>query len=99
MGREILGRDVEGTRGEGFVDGDINTADPGAIHADMRHQVATAVGDGNVHRLTNFSGLLLGRGNHASGIVECDHETNGSLDGRWIASNASVTCRDLLVAG
>src|SRR5271168_2770110 len=38
--REILRRNIEGTGREGLVNRNVDAADPGAVHADMRNQVA-----------------------------------------------------------
>src|SRR5262245_51341637 len=64
--RKILCRDIEGPCSPGFIDRDVDAADPGVIHPDVGHEVATAVHDGDVHGLADFDRLLLGGGNNFS---------------------------------
>jgi hypothetical protein len=71
--RQIFRCNVECSRGKGLVDGDIDAAKPGAIHADMSHQIASRVGYGNVHGLTDLSRFFFGGGNHPSCITESYH--------------------------
>ena len=71
---EFLGRDVEGARGECFVDRNINRADPGVVHADMSDQVGPLVDDGDVHRLADFRCFFFGGGDNAAGVGEFQHE-------------------------
>jgi hypothetical protein len=37
---EIFGRNIEGAGGKCFIDRDVDAADPGAIHANMRNKIA-----------------------------------------------------------
>src|SRR5262245_22388921 len=74
MFRQVFRGDVEGPRGKCLIDGNINAADPGPIHAYVRNQVPASVGDRNVHRLSNLCRLLLGGGYDVSCIIKCDHE-------------------------
>src|SRR5690606_24883508 len=37
---QFTGRDVEGTGGEGLVDGDVHATDPGPVHPRVRDQIA-----------------------------------------------------------
>src|SRR5205807_10342908 len=46
---EILGGDVEGPGGPGLLDGDVDAAEPGVLHALEGDEVATGVDDGDVH--------------------------------------------------
>jgi hypothetical protein len=58
---EIFGGDVEGAGGPGFLDGDVDGADPGVVHADVRDEVAAGVGYGDVHGLADLGGFRLRR--------------------------------------
>jgi hypothetical protein len=73
VGGQVLGRDVECARGVGFLLGNIDTADPCSVHADVRHQVAAFVGHRNVHGLSDFRSLLFRRGDYASCICQTNH--------------------------
>ena len=65
--------DVEGPRGVGLLDRDVDRAEPGLVHADVGDEVAAGVGDGDVHRLADLGGLLLGGVDDAAGVFEGDH--------------------------
>jgi hypothetical protein len=56
---QSLGFDVESTGGKGFIDGDIDAADPGALHALESDEIRTGVDDGNVHGLADLASFLL----------------------------------------
>ena len=47
-------RDIEGLRGEGLVDGDVDAAKPRPIHAHESREVGACIDDGNIHRLADF---------------------------------------------
>src|ERR1017187_2173555 len=53
MRGQVPSGDVEGTRGVGLLHGDIDAADPRAIHANGRHDVAALVSHRDVHGLTD----------------------------------------------
>lgn len=61
---KVFRRDIESPGGECFVDGDIDAAQPGPIHAREGEQVAPFIGDGDVHRLANFRRFRLGGFNY-----------------------------------
>ena len=70
---EVLGGDVEGPRGVGLLDRDVDRAEPGLVHADVGDEVAAGVGDRDVHRLADFGRLLLCCFDDPLGVFECDH--------------------------
>src|SRR5690606_26493166 len=76
---QILRRDVEGLRGPGLVDRDVDAADPSAVLADVRDEVAAGVDDGDVHGLADLGGLLLGGGDDATCVFEVDGGHDFSL--------------------
>jgi hypothetical protein len=59
IGRQLLGRYVECTGSEGFVYRDVDAADPGAVHPNVRHQVAADVDDRDIRREEISSALAL----------------------------------------
>src|SRR5438067_4532214 len=65
---QIFGGDVKRARGVGLFHGNVDAADPGAIHAHVSHNVAAGVGYGDVHRLADGSCFLFRRGDDAAGI-------------------------------
>src|ERR1700730_15216392 len=71
--REILGSDVESTRGERLFDRYIDAADPRAVHSHVSDQVPSVIGDGDIHGLANGRCLLLGSTNNFHCIIQCDH--------------------------
>ena len=73
---EVLGRDIEGARGPGLVDGDVDGAEPGVGHTLEGEEVAAFVDDGDVHGLADFFGFLLGRGDDAASVCELNHESS-----------------------
>src|SRR5215472_13167130 len=74
MRGKILRTDIEGARSKRFIYRDVNTADPGAVHTNMRDEVAAFVGYGDVHRLTNLGGLLFRRRDDSACICQGDHD-------------------------
>src|SRR6185312_808094 len=73
-GRSQIPRsDVEGTRGEGLVDGNIDAAEPSSIHADVRYQMSAGISDGDVHRLTDCCGFALSGGDDLPRIIKRNH--------------------------
>jgi hypothetical protein len=68
VGGEIFGGDIEGAGCPGLFDGDVDGAEPGVVHADVRDEVAAGVGYGDVHGLANFDGFLFGCGDDAAGV-------------------------------
>src|SRR5580698_1318779 len=73
MGGQILGRDVERARRVCFLLGNIDTSDPGSVHADVRHYVTAFIGHRNIHGLSDFRSLLFRRGYYASCICQTNH--------------------------
>src|SRR5271163_3089970 len=67
-------RDIEGLRGEGLVDGDIDAAKPRPIHARKRCQVGACIDDGNIHRLADFLRLHDPDANDFLRLFHCHHE-------------------------
>ncbi len=65
---EVFGGDVEGAGGPGLFDGDVDGADPGVVHANVRDEVSAGVGYCDVHGLADFSSLLFGCGDDAAGV-------------------------------
>jgi len=71
--REILRRNIEGTGSVGLVNRDVDAADPGAVHADMRNQVAAFVDDSNVHGLSDLTSLPFRGLNDSTCFLQRDH--------------------------
>jgi len=71
--RQILGCDVESARRVRFVNRNIYTADPGAVHPHVCNEVCAFVRNSNVHGLSDFRGLFLRGRNDPSSVVEGDH--------------------------
>src|SRR3712207_2178327 len=71
---QVLGGDVEGAGSEGFVDGDLDGADPRPIHAHVRNEVPSSVDDCYVHGLADLLGLPFGGRDDPT----CLFEANGS---------------------
>jgi len=69
---QVLGADVEGTCGEGFVDRDVDAADPRTVHPGVADQAAAGVDNGDVHRLGEFTGLVLTGRDDAAGVLQRD---------------------------
>jgi hypothetical protein len=67
MGRKILGGDIESARGVRLLLRNIDTSDPGPVHAHVGYDIPAPIGNGDVHRLADFAGLFLGC---------CDHSTS-----------------------
>src|SRR3984957_9595303 len=70
VGGEIFGGDVEGARGVRLLDRNVDAAEPSSIHADVSDQVTAFIGDGDIHWLADFGGLLFCGGNDAAGVFE-----------------------------
>jgi hypothetical protein len=69
MWRQVFGGNIEGTRGKGLFDGNIDAADPGPVHAHVSHQISSGIDYRNVHGLAYFRGLFFGCGNNPLGIL------------------------------
>jgi len=69
MGRQIFGGNIKSARRIRLFLRDIDTADPRAVHPDMRDDISTSIRDGDVHRLSNLLCLLLSSCNYSSGII------------------------------
>src|SRR5882757_7684961 len=70
---KLLGADVEGSSRECLVDRDVDAAQPGAIHAHVRHEIAAFVRYSDVHRLPDLPRLPLCRRYYLSRICKRDH--------------------------
>jgi hypothetical protein len=73
MLREIFGGNVESARRKGLVDGDIDTTDPGSIHAHVRHEIPARVGHCDIHRLADFGRFFFRRCNYFARCLQIDH--------------------------
>src|SRR5580658_1914858 len=58
-GRQIAGGNIKGPGGEGFLDRNVDTAEPRAVHAHVGDEIPAAIRDGDVHWLANRGRLLL----------------------------------------
>src|ERR1022692_2992703 len=67
---QVPGGDIEGARGVGLLHGNIDAADPRAIHANVGHDVAALVSHRDVHGLTDFLRFLFGGRDHAARICK-----------------------------
>src|SRR5260370_27365930 len=47
-------RGIEGLRGEGFVDGDVDAAKPRPVHAPESHEIGAGIDDRDIHRLADL---------------------------------------------
>src|SRR5207253_2679074 len=56
---QIFRGDVEGPRGKGLFDGNINAAHPGVVHAHVSDQIAAGIRHGDVHRTFDLLRLAL----------------------------------------
>jgi hypothetical protein len=65
---EILGGNVEGAGGPGFLLGDVDGAKPRVGHALEGDKVSAFVDYGYIHWLTKFFGLFFGCGDDAAGV-------------------------------
>src|ERR1700756_3683577 len=70
MLREILCRNIKGSRGESFFLRNVDAANPCAFHADECDEICAFIRDSNVHGLADFLGLLLCCGNYAARIFK-----------------------------
>jgi hypothetical protein len=61
VGRQVFGGNIECPRRVRFLLGDIDTANPRAVHAYVGHDVPSLIRYGDVHWLTDFGSLLFGR--------------------------------------
>jgi hypothetical protein len=48
----------------------MDTADPGAVHTDMAHEISAGIDDGDVHRLAEFARPGFGSGDYAAYVTE-----------------------------
>src|SRR5271156_5076361 len=72
-GRQIAGGNIKGTGGEGFLDRNVDTAEPCAVHAHVSDEISAAIRDGDIHWLAHCGRFLLRRAYHFHCIVQCDH--------------------------
>src|SRR5438067_462198 len=70
---QVFGGDVKRARGISLLHGNIDAADPGAIHAHVSHNVAAGIGHGDIHRLADGSRFLLRRNDNAASVLKFDH--------------------------
>src|SRR5664280_111213 len=70
MGGQVFGGDIERARGVGLLHGNIDAADPRAIHAHVGHDVTALVSHCDVHGLTDFLRLIFGGRDHAARICK-----------------------------
>src|ERR671911_2979240 len=47
---------IEQTGGAGFLDGDVDAAEPGAVHASEGLEVGSGIDDGDIHQDTHVGG-------------------------------------------
>ena len=73
VGGEVFRADIERPRRVGLLDGDIDASQPRAVHANMGDQVATRIGDSDVHGLADFLGFLFCRCNNSARIFQMNH--------------------------
>ncbi len=72
-GGECLGGNVESTRGPGLLDGDVDAAQPGFVHAREGNEAAAAIDDGDVLRLAGLHGFFLGSVDDFEGFLQGNH--------------------------
>src|SRR5438874_4936999 len=70
---QVFGGDIECSGGISLFHGNIDAADPGAIHAHVGHNVAAAIGYGDIHRLSDGTRFLFRRGDDAASVLKFDH--------------------------
>src|SRR5580658_1196729 len=70
---QLLRRDVKGARGPGLLDRYVDASQPCPFHALKRQQIAAAINDGNVHRLTNLRGFFRRAGDDLSRFNQIKH--------------------------
>src|SRR5271165_6006490 len=68
--REVFGGDIEGARGVGLLDRDVDRTDPRAVHAHVGDEIAARVSDGDVHGLADLGGFFFGGGDDAARVGE-----------------------------
>jgi hypothetical protein len=73
VGGQIFGGNVEGAGRVGLIDGDIDAAQPRAIHAHVGNEIASLVGHGDVHWLTYLLRLLLSRSDNSTCVFQPYH--------------------------
>src|SRR4051794_1504991 len=73
VGREILRGDVERSGGKRLVDRNVDAAEPGAVHPNVRDEIAAAISHSDVHGLADLRSLLFRGGDHSTGIFESNH--------------------------
>src|SRR5271155_2548462 len=71
--RKILRTDIESSRCECLLDGNIDAAEPRFVHAHVSNEMAAGICDRDIHGLTQFLCLPLRRGNDPAGVFQCDH--------------------------
>src|SRR5439155_24364170 len=64
MSRQIFCGNIKSPRSIGFLLRNIDAANQGSVHADVGDDVAAFIRHSDVHRLPDFSGLLLGSRDH-----------------------------------
>src|SRR3984885_2208596 len=72
-GRQIAGGNIKGTGGEGFLDRNVDAAEPRAVHAHVSDEISAAIRDGDIHWLANRGRFLLRGAYHFHCVVQRDH--------------------------
>src|SRR5258707_11112342 len=67
---QLLRFDLESPRRVGLLHGDIDAANPGIVHANVRYDVSAIVGHRDIHGLAKFLRLLLRRADDTAGIFQ-----------------------------
>jgi hypothetical protein len=62
---QIFRRNIKSPGCESFIDRNIDAADPGVVHADVRDQIASVIDYRDVHRLLDLFGLFFRCGDHS----------------------------------
>lgn len=88
---EAGGGDVEGARGPGFVDGDVDGAEPGVFHALEGEEVAAGADDGEAHGLVEVLRFLCGGFEDAASVGERE----GFVGGGHVIPRISLDARSL----
>src|SRR5258705_10550723 len=70
---QLLRFDLESPRRVGLLHGDIDAANPGIVHANVRYDVSAIVGHRDIHGLAKFLRLLLRRAVDSAGILHFYH--------------------------
>ena len=69
---ERPGREIEQASGAGFLDGDVDAAEPGAVHAGEGLEVGSGIDDGDIHQDTHVGGRRNRRLHDRLGLGQTD---------------------------